>query len=133
MKNICNQAPLYFYGELDEQQAAAFKAHLETCVACRKELDFLAQTQAALVSPSAPQDLVEKVLQKPHKAPFWQRIYKPVLASVLVMCLAVWGFMGRANVENTTDSEDWLAYVSEDLDEEYQNFLIDFELFEEEF
>lgn len=49
------------------------------------------------------------------------------------MCLAVWGFMGRANVENTTDSEDWLAYVSEDLDEEYQNFLIDFELFEEEF
>ena len=134
MKNICEQAPLYFYGELDQQTAAAFKAHLETCAACRKEIAFLAQTQAALVPPAAPQDLVEKVLQKSNKVPFWQRVYKPVLAGLLVVSFIVCGFIGRASFQNTEEvNNGWLAYVSDELDDEYNNFVLDFESFEKEF
>ena len=134
MKKICEQAPLYFYGELDKEQAAAFKAHLTDCPACQREIAFMQQTQAALVSPAAPQAVVESVLRKPQELPFWRRVYKPVLAAALVVCLGVWGFMGRATLQNDMDvNEGWLAYVSEDIDADYYDFLTDFEAFEAEF
>ena len=67
MKNLCEQAALYFYGELDAQQEAAFRTHLENCPACQRELAFLKQTQAALVAPAAPAQLVEQVLGAQRK------------------------------------------------------------------
>ena len=134
MKNICEQAPLYVYGELNEEQATAFKAHLENCPMCQREIALMQQTQAALISPAAPQAVVESVLRKPKVLPFWRRVYKPVLAAVLVVGLGVWGFMGRATLQNEGNANDgWLAYVSEDIDADYYDFLTDFEAFEAEF
>ena len=134
MKKICEQAALYFYGELASEQAAQFKAHLAGCPACQKELAFLEQTQAALVPPAAPQAVVDKVLRKARPLPFWRRIYKPVLAAALIVGLGVWGFMGRVSLQNSYETnQDWLAYVSEDLDTDYYDFLTDFEAFEKDF
>lgn len=134
MKNMCEQAALYFYGEMDANQRAAFKAHLDTCPACRKELAFLEQTQAALVPPAAPEQVVEAVLRKPEPISFWRRFSKPVLAASLIVCLCVGGFVGRAVLQNNTeDTPGWLAYVSDELDTDYDSFLMDFEAFEEDF
>lgn len=134
MKKTCELAPLYFYGELEQQQAKQFRAHLQECAVCQREIAFLHQIQAALLPPAAPVGLVEKVLQQRKALPFWQRIYKPVLATVLIVGLGVWAFMGQEHVQNTADTgENWLAYVSEDIDADYDNFLADFEVFEAEF
>lgn len=134
MKNVCEQAALYFYGELDEKQTAAFRAHLKDCSNCQRQLAFLEQMQAALVPPAAPEQVVQAVLRKPQAVSFWKRMYKPVLAASLVVCLGVGGFVGRAALQNNaTDEPQWLAYVSDELDEEYNYFLTDFEAFEKDF
>ena len=134
MKNLCKEVALYFYGEMDAKQRAAFKAHLDTCPACRKELAFLEQTQAALVPPAAPEQVVQAVLRKPEPISFWRRCSKPVWAFSLIVCLCVGGFVGRAVLQNNTeDTPAWLTYVSDDLDAEYDSFLTDFEVFEKDF
>ena len=135
MKNICEQAPLYFYGELEEKQAADFRAHLDTCKMCQREIAFLKQTQAALVPPAAPVAIVEKVLRKAKPLPWWKRVCKPALAAGLICGLCVWSFLGApSSVQNSSDDNiDWIAYVSAEDDEEYNNFITDFAAFEEEF
>ena len=135
MNKLCEQAPLYFYGELDEKQAAQFRAHLANCSACKREIAFMQQTQAALVAPAAPQAVVEAVLRKPQAVSSWRRVYKWALAATLVIGLGVWGFWGVENRQAAVEEEDlgWLAYVSEDLDTEYYNFMTELEAFEEEF
>ena len=134
MKKICEQAALYFYGELNEQQMRTFKEHLSGCSACQKELAFLEQMQAALVPPAVPQNVVEAVLRKPQAVSFWKRFYKPILAAVLLVGLSVWGFWGTMSVPTAEQSnQDWLAYVSDDMDTEYYNFVADFESFENDF
>ena len=134
MKTICEQAALYFYGELNEKQMQAFKNHLAGCTACQKELAFLEKVQAALVPPAAPQAAVEAVLRKPKMVSFWKRFYKPVLAVVLLVGLSVWGFWEYAPVRTAEENNaDWLAYVSDEIDTEYYNFVADFESFENDF
>ena len=134
MKNVCEQAALYFYGELDEKQAAQFKAHLDGCEACRNELDFLKQTQAALVPPAAPAAVVEQVLRKAKPLPWWRRVYRPALAAVLLCAIGVWSFLGAPSGKNLADDTvDWTAYISTEADAEYNSFVSDFEAFEAEF
>ena len=134
MKNLCEQAALYFYGELAELQASAFKAHLEGCPTCQKELAFLEKTQAALVPPAAPQDVVKRVLRKARPMPFWRRIYKPVLAAAIIASFGILVFTDSVNMQSSTEeNQGWLAYVSEELDSDYQDFLSEFEAFEAEF
>lgn len=134
MKNLCEQAALYFYEELTAQERETFKTHLDSCAACQQELAFLKATQSALVPPAAPQAVVERVLIKSHVVPFWRRMYKWALAATLVIGLGVWGFMGRATLEQADDMDaQWLAYVSADMDEDYANFAADFEAFEKNF
>ena len=132
MNKICEQAALYFYGELDARQQAAFKEHLPGCAACQKELVFLEQTQAALLPPAAPAGLVEKVLRQAQPLPWWKRMYKPVLAAVLMCALGLGVFLG-GHVDKPLDSDmDWLSYVSAEDDTEYNDFVADFEVFEAE-
>lgn len=134
MKNICEQAALYFYDELEPAQRAAFQTHLKECNACQKELAFMQQVQAALVPPAAPQAVVEQVLRKPQRVSFWRAWCKPAFIAVLLMGLAVGGYFGRGMLQNTSqDTQEWLAYVSDDIDEEYYNFVSEFEAFENEF
>ena len=133
MKNICEQAALYFYGELDEKQAAAFREHLDGCAACKRELDFIKQTQEALVPPAAPAAVVERVLRKAKPLPWWQRVYKPAFAAVLMCGLGLGVFFGLQHHAPVETDNDWMAYVSQDLDEDYQSFLSDFEAFEADF
>ena len=135
MKNICEQAPLYFYGELDEKQAAQFREHLDGCAACKRELAFLEKMQTALVPSAAPSAVVEQVLRKAKPLPWWRRVYRPALAAVLLCAICVWSFLGApTTVQKTSDeNSDWMSYISNEYDEEYNQFAADFAAFEEEF
>ncbi|MBR3632442.1 MAG: zf-HC2 domain-containing protein [Elusimicrobiaceae bacterium] len=132
MKNICEQAALYFYGEMDAQQAAQFKQHLANCEACRREIAFLQATQEALFPPAAPQAIVERVLQG-KKIPFWKRVYKLALGGALVLILGVYGFFHLPLNQTEQNNTDWIAYVSVEADTQYQSFVTDFEAFENDF
>lgn len=134
MKNICEQAALYFYGEMEQAQISAFEKHLAECAACRQELAFLKQMQEALEPAAAPSKLVQQVLIQPKPVSWWRKLYKPVLAGMLVLGIGVWGTLQVANTRQEMNAEQtWLAYVSDDLDNEYKSFMADFEMFEAEF
>lgn len=137
MSRECENAALYFYGEMTPQEDAAFKAHAAVCPRCREELAFLERTQEALLPPSASQKAVEKVLAQavPAQIPFrrW-RWLKPVFASLLLAVLGVWCFMtGPVGTAAEERGQSWLAYVSEDADREYTDFAAEFEEFENQF
>ncbi|MBR3604327.1 MAG: zf-HC2 domain-containing protein [Elusimicrobiaceae bacterium] len=135
MKKECENLTLYFYGELEEQEKALFQAHLPHCPICQKELVFLQRTQEALVPPAAPQALVEAVLAQAKPVSFWRKFYKPALGLAATMaagvCLLV---LSPAKTQQpTSQSANWLAYVSVEADEEYNSFLQEFETFENGF
>ncbi len=135
MKNECENLTLYFYGELEAQQAAAFKEHLAQCPHCQREMDFLQQTQQALVPPAAPQTLVEGVLAGASAGKgWWRRVVKPVLAAALVLGAGVFFFLtGPYMSRFQDDGQELVAYISAEADEEYNSFVADFEAFEERF
>ncbi len=136
MKNECENILLYFYGELEPQQAAAFQEHVAQCPHCRREMAFLQQTQQALVPPAAPQTLVEGVLAgaAAGKQGWWSRIVKPALAAALVLGAGVlFFFTGPYRSRYQDDGAELMAYISAEADEEYNNFVADFEAFEEKF
>lgn len=135
MKKECENATLYFYGELEGQDKTLFETHLPQCPLCQKELAFLQQTQEALVPPAVPQALVEAVLAQAKPVSFWRKFYKPALGLAATMaagvCLLV---LSPHNTQpSTATSANWLAYVSVEADEEYNSFLQEFETFENEF
>ena len=78
MNKECENLALYFYGEMEPQQAAAFKQHLQHCKHCQQEISFMQQMQAALVPPAAPQALTERVLVQARPAPHAPRPGRPV-------------------------------------------------------
>jgi anti-sigma factor RsiW len=85
----------YFFGELSEAESLAMRAHLETCPACRGELDRLRTTQAAL--RLSPEEEVPRrialVSDKVFDTPWWRRLWQPAphwgFASAMVLALAI--------------------------------------------
>ncbi|MBR2864655.1 MAG: zf-HC2 domain-containing protein [Elusimicrobiaceae bacterium] len=134
MKKECENVTLYFYGELDQEEMTAFKAHLPHCPLCQKELSFLENVQTALVPPAAPQNVVNAVLAQTKKVSFWQKIFRPALGIGAALAAGVFFLVMGPNPSQTApDNTDWLAYVSVQSDEDFNNFAQEFEIFENEF
>lgn len=138
MNQQCENLTLYFYGELEPEQAAAFKEHLAACPRCQTELLFLQRTQEALVPPGAPKTVVDGVLAAPASARraghmLWQ-VLKPALATVLVLGLGIYFFVAGPSLHTfAEEGKELVAYISAEADEEYHNFVNEFEAFESEF
>lgn len=137
MTRECENVTLYFYGELEQAQTDAFKAHLKQCPRCRQELELLAQTQEALIPPAAPQSVVERVLAPAQAKPiigYLRRILRPALTAVLLIGVGVYMFVAGPKPEQwLDDGRELVAYISEEADAEYNQFVTDFEAFENEF
>lgn len=134
MTKSCENLALYFYGELDEPAAAQFKQHLAGCARCQRELLFLQHTQQALVPPAAPQAVVEKVLAPAKKPlPSWWRAWRVAAAGVLVVGLGIYYFAAGPRPALSDESAELVAYISADADADYQQFVSDFEVFEQQF
>ncbi len=134
MKKECEKFALYFYEELEPPQAIQFKAHLTSCPACQRKLAFLAKTAEVLTPPAAPQKVVDRVLGQVQasKKVYWSRVLKPAFAAVAVLGC---GLLYWANLPiNVPAAEgELVAYISVEADEEYNSFVRDFEVFENEF
>ena len=135
MKKECMKVALYFYNEMTTAERTAFEAHLSQCPQCQKELLFLKKTQEALVPAAAPQDLVEKVLQKTKPVPFWHKMFKPALAFATISAVGVCWFVNGSHpsYQTTNYTVDWVACISMKTDAQYNDFIEDFEVFESEF
>lgn len=126
-------AILYFYNELDEAQRRKFEAHLSACAACSAELVFLRRAQEALTAPAAPAAVVEKLFAKTTRRPSFWAGWKPVLACAAAVCVAVIVFVAGQQPQPFEQNQSVLAYVSNAFDEDYENFAVDLEVFEEDF
>lgn len=128
----CKALLLYAQGELAPVQAREFKNHLQTCKKCQHELAFLNQVSGALIPPAAPSKTVEALLAKTtRKQPFWSRT-KTIWAGVMAAVLVGLVFLPYPDKQPTLNNEV-LAYLSENLDADYQTFASDLAEFENEF
>lgn len=128
----CENLLLYVNGELDAGQTAAFKEHLQTCAACRRQLQFLERADEALAAKAAPEEVINRLFAKTTRKKRFLTGWKPVLAGVLAA--SILGFLILPSSDNDRAvRREVLAYVQYDLDEDYQNFASDLALFESEF
>jgi hypothetical protein len=85
----------YFFGELNEPDGAALRAHLAECTRCREEYEALHLTQAALraVPDEEPPRRTAFVSDKVFEPGWWQKLWQsgPRLgfASAALLALAV--------------------------------------------
>jgi len=128
----CENIFLYVNGELDASESAAFKEHLQKCPACRRQLQFLEQADAALAAKAAPEEVVNRLFAKTTRRKHFLTGWKPVLAGVLAASVLGFLFLPSSDNDAAIRSEV-LAYMQYNLDEDYQNFASDLALFESEF
>lgn len=134
----CDKLMLYAQGELPEEDRAAFRRHVQQCAHCRAGLKFLQLEQEALLAPAAPAALVEAVFAKTTRrggAISWQAKLKPLWSGLFIAVLAVGLFTGGWMLEHRPgyDSQEIIAYMANNLDEEYQTFASDLAQLEADF
>lgn len=132
----CDQLLLYAKGELAGPEQDRFAMHLASCRACREELSFLRKTEAALTPSSAPQSAVDKLFAKTSRKPsfFAGLRWKPALAGAAVLGLGMLIFWAGLQPDKAAfDAREVIAYMSENLDAEYQSFADDLSALESEF
>lgn len=89
----------YLDGELDHLKEKEMEEHLEACVACQEELDFLLQIRDSLkqaaASAKAPELLREKILgeaRQPRRTvliPRWNFVYGAALAATVLFAITL--------------------------------------------
>lgn len=128
----CKDLLLYAQGELDNTAQRDFEEHLKTCARCQAELAFVRRTGQALIPPSAPAVLVDKLFAKTtRKQSFFAR-YKTLWVGFAAAAIVGLLLMPRPDKINMINAEV-LAYLSENLDADYQTFASDLAEFENEF
>ena len=131
---VCNQVLLYAQQELVGAEKAAFEAHLPACAACRAELAFLQRAEEALIPPAAPAAVVEHLFAKTSRKKSFFAVWKPALVSTALLGVGITLFLGGLHPDKTAfDANEVIAYMSENLDEDYRLFAEDLSVFEEEF
>lgn len=119
----CDNVTLYFYDELDAREREAFKAHLDGCPRCRRELAFLNETRQALQAPAAPQAVVEGLFAKTTRKKSVFTWLKPALASAAVLGLGVFILMAGMEANRPAyDRQEVLAYLTNHVEADYQAF-----------
>lgn len=132
----CEHILLYAQGELSGTEKDRFEAHLASCHACRKELAFLRKADAVLTPFAAPQSAVDKLFAKTSRKPsfFAGLRWKPALAGAAVLGLGMLIFWAALQPDKAAfDAREIIAYMSENLDAEYQSFAEDLSALESEF
>jgi anti-sigma-K factor RskA len=119
---------LYALNALEGSERTALEAHLETCAACRRELDALRADSALLAltaSPAVPsakarQRLLDAVAKEPRRAPspqarpWWALV--PSLAAAGFAALALVFFLQYSSLRrNVLNLEHTIADQQEDL------------------
>ncbi len=130
----CEELPLYAAHELEEARKAAFEKHLAQCPACQAELALLRRTEEALQAPAAPAQVVEELFSKTTRKKSFFAGWKPALAGTALLGVGLLMVLAGLHPDKAAfDATEVMAYMSENLDEEYLSFSNDLDLFEQEF
>ncbi len=127
----CEQVILYANGELDETERTAFETHLKDCVQCQRELQFLRKAEEALAVQAVPEKVVDSLFAKTTRKKKWFSGWKPIVAGICAVGLI--GIMVVPRSDKDTLHAEVVAYMSEDLDADYQSFESDLIMFEQQF
>lgn len=131
---ICEKVMSYAFGEMDAAEEKVFKEHLVGCDACQKEVRFLQLQKEALLPSAAPAEIVENLFAKTTRKKSFFAGLKPALLSTACLCMGVFVFwVGLSPDRAAFDAGEVVAYMSENLDEEYLSFAEELSAFEEEF
>ena len=118
----CEDVLLYAQGDLSAAQKMAFETHLETCPACQAELKFLAKLDESLTPPAAPQRVVDQLFARTtRKKSMWARLKWAWTACALAACAGVF-LMMFSPVRQAFDAQELVAYMSENVEDEYSIF-----------
>ena len=126
----CKQILLYQSGDLNPQEAEAFKKHLATCKACQARLALAQATEQSLTAPAAPAALIEKVLQKTTRRPSLFKRFRMVLAGSMTMVALAVGVGMYMHQQPATHAE-FVAYMNQSNQTEYVTFAQDLDLLEQ--
>lgn len=128
----CEQVILYANGELEGTEKAAFETHLKECEACQRELKFLEATQNALTAKAAPEKVIDSLFAKTSRKKKWFAGWKPVVAGICAVGLIGIMVFPRPDKDTAIRTEVF-AYMSENLDDDYQTFESDLAILEQYF
>ena len=127
----CEQVILYANGELTGDEKIAFEAHLQTCGQCRAELQFLQKADESLIAKAVPEKVVDSLFAQTTRKKKWFSGWKPIVAGICAVGLI--GIMVVPRSDKDTLHAEVVAYMSEDLDADYQSFESDLIMFEQQF
>ena len=131
---VCEKLMLYAQGELEGTDKNRFEAHLKECTSCQEELAFVRKMDESFSAPAAPASVVEELFSKTTRKKSFLAGWKPVFASTALLGVALFvTFIGLQPDKAAFDASEVIAYMSENLDEEYRTFAEDLAAFEEEF
>lgn len=132
--NECEKILQFAQHELPPQEEAFMRAHLQTCVACQKQLAFLDKVDQALQPVSAPEGLVDRVFAQTtrRKVRFfsWQKL---ITATAMALVLGVIGLNLKPTSSSVFDEDALVAYMQVNLEEQYQWLDEDLTAMEEDF
>ena len=130
----CENLMLYASDELGAAEKAGFEKHLENCPSCRTELALLRRAEESLVPAAAPEAVVERLFAKTTRKKSFFAGWKPALAGTALLGVGIFMVLAGLHQDKTAfDATEVIAYMSENLDDEYLSFSNDLALFEQEF
>lgn len=132
----CEDLMLYASNELEGGRKAEFEKHLAQCAACRAELALIRRADESLAPAAAPAHVVDALFAKTtrRKSFFAGWNWKPALAGTALLGVGLFVVLAGLHPDKAAfDATEVIAYMSENLDEEYLNFANDLALFEQEF
>lgn len=130
----CENLMLYASDELGAAEKAGFEKHLENCPSCRTELALLRRAEESLVPAAAPEAVVERLFAKTTRKKSFFAGWKPALAGTALLGVGIFMVLAGLHPDKTAfDASEVIAYMSENLDDEYLSFSNDLDLFEQEF
>ena len=130
----CEDLMLYASDELSGERKAGFEKHLDGCPSCRAELAFIRRTDEALAAPAAPVTVVEELFAKTTRRKSFFAGWYPALAGTALLGVGIFVVLAGLHPDKTVlDAKEVIAYMSENLDEEYLAFADDLDAFEQEF
>ncbi len=126
----CNKLTLLEQGKLEY---TSWVSHAKTCPTCREMLRTQEAVCTALTAPAAPAELVDKVFAKTTRKRSWLTRWRAALASGVAVLLVAVGAVYHVYKPQPFNATDLVAYMHQDTQDEYDTFLSDLDIFEQEF
>lgn len=108
---ILEVLPWYVNRTLGDVEHTAVASHVQTCAACRREVDFLSSVLVSMPAAIAPSDSVtpfarlqERINRQQRHEPTWKRIAAILVIAIGVAGVAVPAYLFEPRFQTATDT-----------------------------